>query len=88
MDIQQKMMKSLRQPTASRFTRSVLHRKGTTKKRATAWVDKQFGRRRRSHSSTHMGLIGLGAAALALPIGLLVGRRLDRNRHELLDPMN
>jgi hypothetical protein len=46
--------------------------------RATDWMTQRLpGRQRRSRTSLMAG--GLGAAAVALPLGLWVGRRLRRH---------
>ncbi len=82
MSIRKRIMEKRHPSTARRLTQAALHGKKATTRRAMSWADGRFGRQRRS---SHTGLIGLGAAALAIPVGLLVGRRLYRDQDLPID---
>lgn len=88
MGMRKRIMKGMQPKKASRAPIAALHRTkaatGRATGRATAWAEGQLGRRRR-RSSSHTGLIGLGAAVLALPVGVMLGRHFGRSEHTSAD---
>lgn len=50
---------------------------------ATSWVTSRvLPQRRKRHSFTRTAVQGLGAAAVAIPVGLWVGRKTRGSEHE------
>ena len=77
MGMRKRIAKGLLYTAAPKLTFAALHPKKATTAKATSWAMSQLGHRPRQRSS-HAGMIGLGAAAIALPLGMLIGRRMNR----------
>jgi hypothetical protein len=78
MGIRKQMLKGVGQAVAPRLTRAALNPRKTAFKAATSWaLDRTAGRRRQS--ARNLGMIGVGAAVLALPLGIWIGRRISRS---------
>jgi hypothetical protein len=71
---------------AARATRSFASNQGDNLSRAAEWATDRIRPRRKRNTLGWTAAKGLGAAAVALPIGLLLGRRARSNRVESTGP--
>ncbi|CAN5670380.1 MAG: hypothetical protein H0U67_04040 [Gemmatimonadetes bacterium] len=71
---------------AARATRSFASNQGDNLSRAAEWATDRIRPRRKRNTLGLTAVKGLGAAAVALPIGLWLGRRVRRNRVESTGP--
>ena len=79
MGMRKRIAKGLLYTAAPKLTFAALHPKKAAAGKATSWAMSQLGHKPRHHSN-HLGMIGLGAAAIALPLGVLIGRRMNQPR--------
>jgi hypothetical protein len=79
MGMRRRLMKGVGYAVAPKFTFAAMHPRKAAFGKAASWAMHRVARRstRRSHSPA---MIGLGAAALALPVGLWLGRRFRSNQ--------
>jgi hypothetical protein len=77
MGMRKRIAKGLLYTAAPKLTFAALHPKQAALKKGASWAMSRMGHQPR-HRSSHLGMIGLGAAAIALPLGVLIGRRMNR----------
>lgn len=85
MGMRKKIAKGLLYSAAPKLTFAALHPQKAAMTKAATWAlsnVSNVGARPRRQSS-NLGIIGVGAAAIALPIGMLIGRHLGRNEDRL-----
>jgi hypothetical protein len=75
-------MKTAGLAAAARATRSFASNQGDNLSRAAEWATDRLRPRRKRNTLGLTAAKGLGAAAVALPIGLWLGRRARSNRVE------
>lgn len=84
MGMRKRIAKGLLYTAAPKLTLAAFHPKKAAMGKATSWALSQM-RPQPRHRSNHLGMIGLGAAAIALPLGVLIGRRMNRPDDRLAD---
>jgi hypothetical protein len=75
-------MKTAGLATAARATRTFASNQGDNLSRAAEWASNRIRPRRKRNTFGLTAAKGLGAAAVALPIGLWLGRRARSTRVE------
>lgn len=75
MRIRKRIARGLLYSAAPRLTFAALHPKKAAIAKASSWAMSRLGHPPRRRSN-HLGMLRFGAAAVALPIGVLIGRRM------------
>jgi hypothetical protein len=83
MGLKKTLLKTAGVAAATKATRSFASSQGRNLSAATEWATDRIRPRRKRNSMRMTAAKGLGAAAVALPIGLWLGRRNRTNRVEV-----
>lgn len=80
MGIKRKLLKGAGYIAAPKLAFALQHPRKAAFAKAASWAMNRVGPRRKSSSMGSTAAKGLGAAALALPVGLWLGRRMMGER--------
>ena len=87
MSIRKKVVKGMAYAAAPKLSFAAFNPKKAAFAKAASWAMDHVTPERRRRSKRHMAMKGLGAAAMALPVGVWLGRKyLGNDEHQFHRP--